>query len=440
MAGYATSALNSFITKSAAQKTSTNWKKPSTSTRMVNNFVTKNTAAKRISPMATKNVFAPNAPRPQRGATADIAAPINEGGKDHVGSVESAVNTPTVSLPETTNPSADPIADMGRAANQGEEMLYQKREEQRMAREAALAAQQNAGGTTGGGVPGEFTYDGGSLGGLDAEQSKYAALIIQQGKQRGLNDADIQTALMTALAESGIRNLNYGDRDSVGLFQQRTSQGWGSIDQIMDPNYSIGKFYDSLMGIGNRGGMSQWQAAQAVQRSAFADGSNYKDQYNQAMNIWKSYSQGAVTAPKMGSNGSASWINSNNGKYHDYDGAYGAQCVDLYNFYATGFVGANPNQARVVGAKDIWNNYDTGAFTRIARSNQPQQGDVVVWDSSWGGGYGHVGIVAGVNPDGTLKVLNANATSAGPQGNTVMSNYGMGGVLGFLRPNKLMGR
>lgn len=408
------------------------------SQKLINSHVKRTTQAIRSSPVAGKNVNNPNAPKPLPEATGDMAAPINPGTADidnnveaanNVGNTQQDVHTPEIQPLETQNPNEpNAIDEMGRSSTQLAEAAYKKRQ-------AAAQAQQGSGGSYS-----EGSFDGSVIEGLDAEQSKYAQLIITNGRNRGMNDQDIQTALMTALAESGLRNLNYGDRDSVGLFQQRTSQGWGSIQQILDPNYSIGKFYDSLAGIGNRGGMSQWQAAQAVQRSAFADGSNYRAQYEKAMGIYKSYSTGAMTAPTMGANGSASWINSNNGRYHDYDGAYGAQCVDLYNFYVTGFVGGNPNQSRVVGAKDIWNNYDAGAMTRIAASQRPQQGDIVVWGSSWGGGYGHVGIVAGVNPDGTLKVLNANATSAGSRGNTVMSNYGMGGVLGFLRPNKLMGR
>lgn len=381
--------------------------------------------ANSVIPQKKKTLEALNAPRPTV-ASADIAAPIQAARS--INDVEESVLTPELNSPvETQNPEdeTNAIDDMGAQSNQGAELVAAQRRKQ-------------AGLSQGGEAGGEFT--GGNLGDLDEEQSRWAQLIIQQGKARGLGDHEIQTALMTALAESGLRNVNYGDRDSVGLFQQRTSQGWGSIQQIMDPNYSIGKFYDALQGVGNRNGMSQWQLAQAVQRSAFADGSNYKAQFDKAMGIYQSYSTGAVTAPVMKANGSAEWINANNGRYHDYDGAYGAQCVDLYNFYVTGFAGANPMQSRVTGAKDIWNNYDSRALTRVQANQRPQQGDIVVWGSSWGGGYGHVGIVAGVNPNGTLKVLNANATSAGPRGNTVISNYGMGGVLGFLRPNKLMGK
>jgi hypothetical protein len=76
-------------------------------------------------------------------------------------------------------------------------------------------------------------------------------------------------ALMSAgLVESGMRNLNYGDRDSVGFLQQRPSQGWGSIKQLMDPAYATRKFIQAAKHIRDRG-MTPGQLAQAVQRSAY---------------------------------------------------------------------------------------------------------------------------------------------------------------------------
>lgn len=106
---------------------------------------------------------------------------------------------------------------------------------------------------------------------FDVSQLQNAATIAGVGRGMGASDRDIKIALMTALQESGLRNLNYGDRDSVGLFQQRTSQGWGTVEQIMNPSYSAGKFFEGLLKIEERGGMSLAQAAQSVQRSAYPD-------------------------------------------------------------------------------------------------------------------------------------------------------------------------
>lgn len=87
----------------------------------------------------------------------------------------------------------------------------------------------------------------GSAGSLSAEQLMNAGAIIGQGMEMGLDDQTIAAALATALMESGLRNLDYGDRDSVGLFQQRPSQGWGTPAQINDPKYAARKFFEAYM-------------------------------------------------------------------------------------------------------------------------------------------------------------------------------------------------
>ena len=62
-----------------------------------------------------------------------------------------------------------------------------------------------------------------------------AAIIIQVGRELGVSDYGIVIALATAMQESTLRNLDWGDRDSVGLFQQRPSAGWGTVEQLTDP-------------------------------------------------------------------------------------------------------------------------------------------------------------------------------------------------------------
>lgn len=82
-----------------------------------------------------------------------------------------------------------------------------------------------------------------------------------------MSSRDIMTAIITAMQESSLRNLSGGDRDSAGLFQQRPSQGWGSLAEVTNPIYATKKFFTTLKGVTNRGSMQMWQAAQAVQRS-----------------------------------------------------------------------------------------------------------------------------------------------------------------------------
>lgn len=96
-----------------------------------------------------------------------------------------------------------------------------------------------------------------------------ARLIIAVGLEMRMSSRDILVGIMTAMQESSLRNVSGGDRDSLGLFQQRPSQGWGSTSQIMDPIYATRKFFTTLKGVGNRNNMQLWQAAQAVQRSGF---------------------------------------------------------------------------------------------------------------------------------------------------------------------------
>jgi hypothetical protein len=106
---------------------------------------------------------------------------------------------------------------------------------------------------------------------LDPEQSANAALVAAVGVRRGLPARAVSIALATTFQESKIRNLDHGDRDSLGLFQQRPSQGWGTPRQILDPYYATNAFYDALVQVEGYTKMEITDAAQAVQRSAFGD-------------------------------------------------------------------------------------------------------------------------------------------------------------------------
>ena len=105
---------------------------------------------------------------------------------------------------------------------------------------------------------------------LDPDQTQNAAIIAAVGEHKGLPDHAVTVALAAALQESHLRDLPYGDRDSVGLFQQRPSQGWGSRTQLLDPSYATGAFYDALVKIPGWQAMAVTEAAQSVQHSAAA--------------------------------------------------------------------------------------------------------------------------------------------------------------------------
>ncbi|MGN8246829.1 hypothetical protein ACTHAM_000496 [Cellulomonas soli] len=106
---------------------------------------------------------------------------------------------------------------------------------------------------------------------LDLEQSDNAALIAAVAVRRTLPARAVTIALATALQESKLVNVDYGDRDSLGLFQQRPSQGWGTVEQVQDPVYATGRFYDGLVGVDGYEQLEITAAAQAVQRSGYPD-------------------------------------------------------------------------------------------------------------------------------------------------------------------------
>ena len=119
---------------------------------------------------------------------------------------------------------------------------------------------------------------GGSVTPLTAEMRTHASTIIQVGRQLGVPEYGIVIALATAMQESTLRNLSWGDRDSVGLFQQRPSSGWGTAADLQVPSHAATLFYvgrsgytRGLLDIPGWQGMTLTRAAQAVQISAYPD-------------------------------------------------------------------------------------------------------------------------------------------------------------------------
>jgi hypothetical protein len=106
---------------------------------------------------------------------------------------------------------------------------------------------------------------------LSTEQAENATVIAAVGVRRGLPARAVSIALATAYQESKIHNLDHGDRDSLGLFQQRPSMGWGSPEQLQDPYYASNAFYDELEKVDGYRDMRITEAAQQVQRSGFPE-------------------------------------------------------------------------------------------------------------------------------------------------------------------------
>jgi hypothetical protein len=129
---------------------------------------------------------------------------------------------------------------------------------------------------------------------LDLEQAQNASTIAAVAYRKKLPEQALVVAYATAIQESKIRNLPGGDRDSIGLFQQRPSQGWGTAAKIRDPVYSTNRFFDALTKV------KRWQklpvdvAAQKVQHSA--DGSAYAMHEDNAKLLASAYTGRTVAA------------------------------------------------------------------------------------------------------------------------------------------------
>jgi LysM repeat protein len=130
-------------------------------------------------------------------------------------------------------------------------------------------------------IPGVTSaQDGSTVTPLTAEMAANAAIIIQVGRSLGVNDRGLVIALAAAMQESSLRNITYGDRDSVGVFQQRPSTGWGSRDALLNVAHAARLFFGGpsnpnrgvtrgLLDISGWQSMTVTQAAQKVQISAY---------------------------------------------------------------------------------------------------------------------------------------------------------------------------
>ncbi|MEH3034036.1 MAG: hypothetical protein PGN07_08335 [Aeromicrobium erythreum] len=131
---------------------------------------------------------------------------------------------------------------------------------------------------------------------IDLEQARWSATMAAIAQRRGLPPRATTIAIATAFQESKIRNIDYGDRDSLGLFQQRPSQGWGTPEQVMDPYHAINRFYDGLEKVRGYGSLSITDAAQRVQRSAYPGAYAQHEDYARALaSALRGYSPAALS-------------------------------------------------------------------------------------------------------------------------------------------------
>jgi murein DD-endopeptidase MepM/ murein hydrolase activator NlpD len=136
---------------------------------------------------------------------------------------------------------------------------------------------------------------GATPGGLSAEQARNALIIVIVGERMRVPVRGWIIAVATARQESDLINRTTAtDHDSLGLFQQRPSMGWGTPEQVTNPEYAAGKFYEALLRVPGWQTMPLTQAAQAVQRSAYPDA--YAQHEDQATMIVKAFVGGTLPA------------------------------------------------------------------------------------------------------------------------------------------------
>ncbi|SEH02413.1 NlpC/P60 family protein [Nonomuraea solani] len=249
---------------------------------------------------------------------------------------------------------------------------------------------------------------------LDVEQQANAALIIQVAMERGLPARAGVIAVATALQESQLRNVHYGHLDSLGLFQQRPSQGWGTSEQVLDPRHATITFYQRLVKVRRWERLALTKAAQAVQRSGHPD----------AYARWEALAQRTVDAfsgtcvpliPGERIAAVLAYAHAQLGKRYVW-GAEGPDAFDCSGLTMRAYQAAAISIPRV--AADQWRHGPP------IPAGQEQPGDLVFFRME-ADGPGHVGLVIG---DG--QMIHA------PNRHTVVQigPYRRGNLISFTRP------
>jgi hypothetical protein len=122
---------------------------------------------------------------------------------------------------------------------------------------------------------------------LDPEQAQIAATIAGVAHRRDMPSRAVTVAYAAAMQETHLHNLDFGDQDSVGVFQQRPSEGWGPASKLINPVYASTKFFQALARVHGYRRLPVYQAAQAVQRSA--DGYAYAQYQRMAVRLTEAF-------------------------------------------------------------------------------------------------------------------------------------------------------
>lgn len=245
--------------------------------------------------------------------------------------------------------------------------------------------------------PGQRSRGAGDAANLDDEQRKIVSLIISIGKERGLPPRAWQVAIQAGMTESGLRNLYYGDRDSLGIFQMRPSMGWGTAAQVTNPPYQVNKFYDVLESVSDWESMRPGDAAQAVERSAFPD--RYHRWEPMAVHLVETFGEvedvagcgpgtGKYLPPNDHAKSAIQFALEEQGKPY----VWGAEGPDSYD--CSGLTMRAYEEAGIILPRVSRNQYTAGAMLPV---EQAQPGDLLFWahDSSNPDTIHHVAIYLG---------------------------------------------
>lgn len=245
------------------------------------------------------------------------------------------------------------------------------------------------------------TDDGGGTARLDGQQQHIASRIITLGRQRQLPPRAWQIALQAGKTESGLRNLAYGDRDSLGIFQMRPSMGWGNRQQLQDVNYQIHTFYDALQDIPRWHQLRPGDAAQRVERSAFPMRYHQHEGWARAVLRQAGVEGQALTGcapqgPEAGGGAVAAraidYARAQIGKEY----VWGAEGPDTFD--CSGLTMAAYQHAGVSIPRTSAQQYHAGQHIPL---DQAQRGDLLFWANSQGRpqpeAIHHVGIYLGNN-------------------------------------------
>jgi hypothetical protein len=298
-------------------------------------------------------------------------------------------------------------------------------------------------------IPNEMSNNpAGPVAGYNGQQLTNARRIVSAAMEMGIGIHGQRIGVMTAMGESSLINVNYGDTagpDSRGLFQQR-AVGWGTLSERMNPTTAAQWFFRALLKVPGWASLEPTIAAHRTQINQ--DPYHYRKYWSAAVQVVAAihsanagYKPGGAkpsggSAPASSGGSSAlwkkaqGWINSNMNRYMDFDGQFGAQCVDVFQYYNRDVVGG----PQVWGnGKDYWPQAALmGKYTRLGPGVTAQFGDVMCWNGHYGlvNGimYGHIAVVIKDLGNGWVECFTQNP------GNAHIANLSKQGLQGYLRP------